>query len=434
MISSSNLTADSLKRADEVTRVSRHGNKTILVPLDTYLPGFRAGGPIRSIANMVEALGDELQFRVVALDRDLGDTAPFPSTPTNQWVSVGGALVLYLKPGLHGFLRTYMVLRSLDRNTVLYLNSVFARRVSLLPMVMRYFKLCKPQCVVIAPRGGFSQGAMGIKRVRKSFYLRMMRWLGIYDSLIWHACNDFERDDILRYFPGAKPVNLAALTDENASDGINGRGAWIVTAPEISIPKASQRVRTAKKAGQLRLLFISRIARMKNLLGALEILRGVSGKITYDIYGPTEDTEYWEECQQLITALPGNIRVQYCGALEHDRVAEVLSAHDLFFLPTLGEGYGHVIYEALASGCPVLISDQTPWRDLEKEGVGWDIPLNEPDRFRRILHAFLELDEEAYLTYSRNTTRYLAKRTSDPTTINASRQLFRLAYSCGKAS
>ena len=37
-----------------------------------YLPGYKAGGPIRSIANMVDQLGDEFDFRIVAGDRDLG--------------------------------------------------------------------------------------------------------------------------------------------------------------------------------------------------------------------------------------------------------------------------------------------------------------------------------------------------------------------------
>ncbi|MNY40193.1 hypothetical protein D3C86_1749200 [compost metagenome] len=46
-------------------------------------------------------------------------------------------------------------------------------------------------------------------------------------------------------------------------------------------------------------------------------------------------------------------------------------------MPTHGENYGHAIAEALSAGTPVLISDATPWRGLQQEGVGWDIPLGE---------------------------------------------------------
>jgi len=275
---------------------------------------------------------------------------------------------------------------------------------------------------------------MRFKAHKKSLYLRISRWLGVYDDLIWHACSDFEQADILRNFPDATPVDVATLAGAEAADGNPGRGALVVTAPEIAIARASPRNGPPKEAGKLRLLFVSRIARMKNLSGALEMLKGVSGSVLFDIYGPAEDQQYWEECQRLIAALPENIRVQYRGPLEHDRVAKVCGEHELFLFPTLGEGYGHVIYEALAAGCPVLISDQTPWRNLEAEGVGWDIPLSEPDSFRRALQSFVDIDEESYSAYSKSAISYLARRTSDPKTIDASRKLFQLALSWSKTA
>jgi glycosyltransferase involved in cell wall biosynthesis len=44
-------------------------------------------------------------------------------------------------------------------------------------------------------------------------------------------------------------------------------------------------------------------------------------------------------------------------------------------LPTYNENFGYVILEALLAGCPVILSDQPPWRDLEARQVGWTIPL-----------------------------------------------------------
>ena len=75
---------------------------------------------------------------------------------------------------------------------------------------------------------------------------------------------------------------------------------------------------------------------------------------------------YWEKCQRIIDDLPENIQVKYNGTIGHEKVVREMASHDLFFLPTLGENFGHVIFEALAAGCPILISDQTPWRNLEK--------------------------------------------------------------------
>jgi glycosyltransferase involved in cell wall biosynthesis len=124
-------------------------------------------------------------------------------------------------------------------------------------------------------------------------------------------------------------------------------------------------------------VFISRISPKKNLLFALRMLQSVLGDISFDIYGPIEDARYWNRCEKAIGTLPPNVRVKYMGMVEHEKVGEVFAEHDLFLFPTLGENYGHVICEALSAGCPVLISDQTPWRHLQEEGAGWDIPLAE---------------------------------------------------------
>ena len=58
-----------------------------------------------------------------------------------------------------------------------------------------------------------------------------------------------------------------------------------------------------------------------------------------------------------------------------------LAEYDLFLLPTRGENFGYAIFDALEVGLPVMLSDLTPWQDLERIGAGWSLPLAEPDRF-----------------------------------------------------
>ena len=50
----------------------------ILVFVRHYLPGYRSGGPVRSLANLVDNLGDSLDFRIVTMDRDASDTVSYP--------------------------------------------------------------------------------------------------------------------------------------------------------------------------------------------------------------------------------------------------------------------------------------------------------------------------------------------------------------------
>ena len=66
-------------------------------------------------------------------------------------------------------------------------------------------------------------------------------------------------------------------------------------------------------------------------------------------------------------------------------VPDVFSSADLFFLPSRAESFGHAILEALQAGCPILISDRTPWRNLAASGVGWDLSLDRPELFRDVI-------------------------------------------------
>ena len=43
-------------------RQTGHGKLNILIFADYYLPGFKAGGPIKTLSNLVDQLGDEFHF------------------------------------------------------------------------------------------------------------------------------------------------------------------------------------------------------------------------------------------------------------------------------------------------------------------------------------------------------------------------------------
>jgi glycosyltransferase involved in cell wall biosynthesis len=300
---------------------------TILVLLGSYLPAYKAGGPIRSIENLVAAIGEEFHFRVVTSDRDLGDEFPFPGIVANRWVRVGHADVMYLRPGLPGFLGMYALLRSVDRNTVLYLNSFFARRFSMLALLMRWLNLCRVRSLVLAPRGEFSPGALQFKHTRKRVYIRISQWFGLYQGLIWHASNDFEKNDIRRQVPLSKRATIAAvISGLEASDGKRQTSQVAVASDLVGLAAPVRREWRLKMPGELRAVFVSRLSRKKNLAGALRMLGGVSGDVSFDIYGPAEDADYWEECQGLIAALPANIQIQYCGQIEHAKVIQPAAA------------------------------------------------------------------------------------------------------------
>lgn len=380
-------------------------NLKILTFTGFYLPGYKAGGPIRTLANMVDRLGDEFEFKIVTADRDFDDTKSYLDIMIDGWNGIGKAEVFYMSPARRS-LWDFRKLFCSTGHDVIYLNSFFSPHFTIKLLLLRRLWLIPDRPLVLAPRGEFSPGALGLKSFKKQMYITVAKALRLYHGVLWQASSEHEEADIRHWFgndirvvitPNLPPVIHA--TDELAS-------------------------KRKKSKGCLKILFLSRISRKKNLDGALETLRGLKGKVEFNIYGPMEDKSYWAECQKISSSLPGNIEARYCGSVEHDQVGAVMREHDLFFFPTLGENFGHVILEAFCVSCPVLISDQTPWRGLEEKGVGWDLPLESPKLFQTVLQRCVGMDQNEHAEWSRRAREYGLQVTKDDGTVEKNRQLF----------
>lgn len=386
------------------------GRKQVLIFCDYYLPGYKAGGPIRTLANIVDQLGDEFHFKVITRNNDLGERKAYTGIVPDSWSRIGRAEVCHLAPSS----RTFQGLRRWMRATAhdaLYLNSLFSYTFSIKPLLLRRLGLIPRVPVILAPRGELSPGAVALKGFKKRLYLRVAKAFGLYRDVIWHASSDYEAADIRRWFGDRISVRIALDLPARAPN-LNG-----------------QKSRNAKVPGHLKIIFLSRIDRKKNLEGALRILREASGRIEFDIYGPLEDQGYWAECQKIIDSLPPNITARYRGSIEHEKSLAVMMEHDLFFMPTLGENFGHVIMEALLAGCPVLISDQTPWRDLEAKGVGWDLPLSAADSFRSIIEECAQMGAEEFSRRRAAARAFALGIAQDENALRQNRHLFEFALS-----
>ncbi len=334
--------------------------KKILIFASFYLPGYKSGGPIRSIANLVEALSDKFQFYVVTRDRDFLEKNSYPQITSEKWIRVGKASVLYLPPEKLKFSVYSSILDDVDADS-LYLNSFFDYKFSILPLLVNKIRKRENRLrVILAPRGEFSLGALKLNQTKKQFFIKVSKITSLHKNICWQASTSLERQDI---------QNAMLVRSRN-----------IIVASNV--PKLLPYVDKAPKLnGYLKIIWVSRISPKKNLIFALQALRNVKCKVYFNLYGLIDDQKYWTQCLRLIDELPEHIHVKYEGALTNDSVREKMAENHLFFLPTLGENFGHAIVEALLVGIPVLISTETPWRNLEQNKVGWDVELSSLDRF-----------------------------------------------------
>lgn len=373
----------------------------IAVLMDWYLPGTKAGGPVRSVYALVHLLKDHFDFYIITLNRDLGSSTPYPDLTPDTLLQKNGVHYVYCSPQLlqeNGLLR---LLETLSPELI-YLNSFWSWHFSIRVVRMKHKGLLRA-AVLLAPRGMLGKGALGLKALKKRLFLGLGRLLNWYAGLSFHATQEQERSDILAKFPRAR----------------------VFTAPNINVSPVLANT-SKKERGHLKLFFLSRIAEVKNLHFALEVLKQVPSTCTidYEVYGNIEDQAYWAHCEQLIAALPAHITVVYGREIPFDRVQETIGRSHALLMPTLNENYGHSIVESLLSGCPVIISDQTPWTDLEPANAGFALPLNSPEKFLAAIVALAELDQEGFTEKSKCANRYISQKINPTQAKNLYIQLF----------
>ncbi|MCM5527625.1 glycosyltransferase family 4 protein [Parasegetibacter sp. NRK P23] len=380
-----------------------NNRRKILLFTDWYYPGYKAGGPIQSCINIVGLMQGEFDFFVFTSDRDLNDPHTYPGITTGKWLDgMHGEQVFYADKNKLNITAIRSIVARL-RPDVVYFNSMFSLAFTIYPRLalktLRY-----PGKIILAPRGMLHPGALELKSRKKMIFLRAFRLMGLHKRVLFHATDTQEVMDVQKVFPKAAFIlvnNIPSLQEINA-------------------------VRPPKMPGQLRLVFISRISPKKNLRYLLELLSKYKfpGNISLDVYGAVEDVEYVLECRRLIADLPPNVMVEIKGALPNAEVQRLLHHYHCFVLPTLGENFGHAIFESLYAGRPVLISDKTPWLNLESVRAGWDVPLKQSAVFAEKLKTLLAMDHTEWEVWSYGAKKVAARYMEEGDFKNKYRMLF----------
>ena len=378
--------------------------KKILVFVDWYLPGYKAGGQIRSVAAMAGHLKEEYDFYIVTGDRDLHADAPYTGVQLDTWIKLkDGSHVYYIshEKRTKQHLKKIMFEAQAD---ILYLNSMFSYFYTYLPLTIRK-KFLPRRKVILAPRGMLGKGALKLKALKKKSYLFTTKMMGLYRGITFHASSTSEEKEIHQQF---------------------GRSAKVHVAIDLVEPRQLNHVERIKNKGSLKMFFLSRISPKKNLLGTLKLLSTIpaGNAIEFDIYGPIEEEDYWNECTTVIQTMPSHVKVSYKGILENSTVIDTMSRYHLSILLTFNENYGHSIVESMAAGCPVLISDQTIWKNLAEKNAGWDIALKNENEIIDAINKACTWSQEEFNLYSKGALVFAQQIFDDKEGVEQNKKLF----------
>lgn len=362
----------------------------IFIFSDWYSPAYKAGGPITSLNNLVNSLSAKLNCTIITSAYDLGENKILQNVISDSWQSINNYKIKYLTNPKTA--SDELVNPAYD---FIYLNSMFSPSFTIRPL-LKARSLGILHKVILAPRGMLAEGALSLKPFKKKLYLFLFKLLRLPGKIIFHATSEQEVKDIKRIF---------------------GNSAKIKFIPNFPSKPEAYSAKPLKLKNELKLISIARIAQEKNTLFLLELLKAIKGNVSLDIYGMIKTESYLQLCRNVISRLPTNVKVNINGEIPFYEVKVKLSEHHFFILPTLGENFGHAIYEALGSGTPVIISDKTPWRNLEQQKAGWDIPLDNKNKFVQVLNKCCEMDNDEYQLWSKGAHNFAKKyyEENDPT-------------------
>ena len=267
---------------------------------DYYLPGFKSGGGMWTVVNLVDRFKDKYDFFIVTRNHDgKADRKPYADVTTGEWNTVGSAQVFYLtwKNLTVGFFAT--LLREIKPDIV-FLNSVFSKP-SINFLRTRKRREFSDLPVIVSPCGELNPATLKLKAAKKGLFLKYAKVMGLYRGVLWRASFDLDADEIRAAI--GKDVDVLCAPD---------------LPPKSILPDFDVSDKPAKVPGSVRFVFVSRLVRKKNLHFLIERLsRFDRGEIILDVVGPIEDKEYWKECEAAANGLPENVRLNVVGPLPY---------------------------------------------------------------------------------------------------------------------
>lgn len=153
-----------------------------------------------------------------------------------------------------------------------------------------------------------------------------------------------------------------------------------LTAPIVVIPygapprPASAPTRAARKpGGPVRAIFVGSLGQRKGLSYLFDACRQLGPSVELTVIG----TLPLQPCPALEAELK---RVRWIPSCPHAQVLEEMASHDVFVFPSLFEGFGLVLLEAMAMGLPIVTTAHTAGPDLIDDGVeGFIVPIRSAD-------------------------------------------------------
>jgi glycosyltransferase involved in cell wall biosynthesis len=336
----------------------------ILHVVPTYYPAVRYGGPIRSVHGLASALADQgHNVHVYTTNADgEGVSAVRLDRPTQLdgvtvwYFATSMGRRLYRSPGMRKALAVNIA--SFD---LVHLHSVF------LWPTLAAAQAARREGVpyVVSPRG-MLVGDL----IRRKSSLAKRSWIALFER------RNIEKAAAVHLTSEIEASEFKALGFRCARSAVVANG---IELPPSELLDGNSGLSFANGAGRPFVLFLGRLNWKK---GIDRLIRAMAQVRNADLLIAGNDEEnYRPELEALARRCGVFDRVRFLGAVHGDRKWALLSSAQLLALPSYSENFGNVILEAMAVGCPVIVTPEVGIASVVHEAGCGVVTRGDPENF-----------------------------------------------------
>lgn len=334
-----------------------------------------------------------------------------PLTHTHPWIETGRILaqkIGWSKLNKHetGAFSVDAVYRNLDKSVGKDLNrrhksnvdAIYAYEDGALHS-FRKSKLLGISCLYDLPIGYWRASHRLLQKEKELWPEWASTLIGLNDS----AAKLSDKDEELSL---ADFIYVASSFTASTLNDYPGKLGPIQVIP-YGYPKVGpQRTYSTLNKKTLKVLFVGGLSQRKGVANLFSAADALGNRVELTIVG----RKLSSACPALDIALSKH---RWIPSLPHNLVLELMRQQDVLVFPSLFEGFGLVITEAMSQGTPVITTERTAGPDLINSGDnGWIIEAGSTDALQNALEVLLERPDEIART-GKNARQSALKRPWD---------------------
>ena len=358
----------------------------------SFYPAIFYGGPISSTWDLSKKLGEK-NVEVYVSTTNADGNKRIKDIDTKEHIQQAeNVFVRYYHEQLiniFSFSFLFGIFSDIKKSDVVYIQYLFHYTV----LFSLLFSVLLGKKIILCPRGSFSSFTLSNKR---SWLKRL--WLFLFISplknkIIWQASSYLEKEDILFYFP---KVDVKIISDGIDVDSFSKSNK--IDNKEL-IKKYTNKDFENVSDVVFSMGRLHKIKRFDILINAFELYLDENKNAKLLIAGADDGVRNALENQ--IKELKLEDSVFMIGLVNFSQKKELLSNCSFFSLSSDFESFGIVVSEALACGVPVVVSDKTSWKNIERNNCGIFVKNQKED----FCTAFHQIKERNFT--SENCKRYV---------------------------